>query len=117
MENLNIHISKSVFKNKIVYIGLFVAFVIMLLCYPNEGKFKYDYHKGRPWLYETLTAPIDFPVLKTPAELMAERDEAASKVIPYYTYDSGILNEQLHELSRRESEALLADDIEVVVTE
>lgn len=117
MENLNIHISKSVFKNKIVYIGLFVAFVIMLLCYPNEGKFKYDYHKGRPWLYETLTAPIDFPVLKTPAELMAERDEAASKVIPYYTYDSGILNEQLHELSRRESEALLADDLEVIVTE
>ena len=37
MENLNIHFSKSIFRNKIVYIGLFIAFVVMLLCYPNEG--------------------------------------------------------------------------------
>ncbi len=117
MENLNIHISKSVFKNKIVYIGLSVAFVIMLLCFPNEGKFKYDYHKGRPWLYETLTAPIDFPILKTHAELVEERDQAASKVIPYYNYDAGILNEQLRELSKRSAEVLLNEDIEVVMTD
>ena len=117
MENLNIHISKSIFRNKVVYIGLFIAFVIMLLFYPNEGKFQYEYHKGRPWLYETLTAPIDFPILKTPAELMEERDKAASKVIPYYMYDASILTEQSQMLTKREAEALIPEDVEVVVNE
>ena len=117
MENLNIHISKSIFKNKIVYIGLFIAFVIMMLCFPNEGKFQYDYHKGRPWLYETLIAPIDFPILKTQSELLEEKDKVASKIIPYYVYDAGVLNEQLQQLTHKEAEVMLPEDVEVVVTE
>ncbi len=111
MENTAIHITKSVFKNKTVYISLFIAFVIMMLFFPDEGKFKYDYHKGRPWLYETLTAPIDFPILKTQAELLAERDMAASKVIPYYIYDENVMASQLHELGKQMSVAQLDDSL------
>ncbi len=115
MENTAIHITKTVFKNKIVYVSLFIAFVIMMLFFPNEGKFKYDYHKGRPWLYETLTAPIDFPILKTEAELLAERDLAASKVIPYYIYDAGVLGAQLQELGKDMAVAQLDDSLGYVL--
>lgn len=111
MENNGIHITKTVFKNKIVYISLFIAFVIMMLSFPNEGKFQYDYHKGRPWLYETLTAPIDFPILKTEAELLKEKDLAASKVIPYYIYDVNILSTQLQELTRQLVESNTPDSL------
>ncbi len=96
MENTNIKVTKSIFRNKITYLSLFVAFVVMMLAYPNDGKFKYDYHKGRPWLYETLTAPIDFPLLKTQAEMVRERDDVASKIIPYYIYDEELLGETLY---------------------
>lgn len=54
------------------------AFTGMLML-PAEGKFKYEYQKGRPWLYETLIAPVDFPILKSEQELRAERSMAASK--------------------------------------
>lgn len=115
MENTNIHLTKSILKNKVIYISLSVAFIIMMFFFPNEGKFKYDYHKGRPWLYETLTAPIDFPILKTQAELLKEKDVVASKVIPYYIYDPNVLNEQLQELARRQMSVALPEGMETTL--
>ena len=76
MENTVIKITKRTFKNKIIYISLFLAFVVMMFFFPNEGRFKYDYQKGRPWVYETLVAPIDFPILKSQTELLAEKEAA-----------------------------------------
>ncbi|MEG0891895.1 MAG: HDIG domain-containing protein [Bacteroidales bacterium] len=98
MEGINIHKTRIILRNRVVYISLAVAFVIMLVFFPKEGKFKYEYHKGRPWLYETLISPIDFPILKTQAELLKERDEAASQVVPYYKFNDDILDNQLEEL-------------------
>ena len=48
-------------KNYLIYICFIVLAVLMISLYPKEGKFQYDYQKGRPWVYETLIAPIDFP--------------------------------------------------------
>ena len=87
MEIINTHKTKAILKKRSVYVSLALAFIVMMIFFPNEGKFKYEYHKGRPWMYETLIAPMEFPILKPEAELYAERDEAASKVVPYYVYD------------------------------
>ena len=76
MDIINVNKNKAILKKRSVYVSLALAFLIMVFFFPNEGKFKYEYHKGRPWVYETLIAPIDFPILKTEAELYAERDEA-----------------------------------------
>ena len=38
-------------------------------------------------MYETLIAQLDFPVLKTEAQLLAERSAAASEVVPYFRND------------------------------
>ena len=89
---------KDFLKDPKIYISLLVALVITVLLFPEEGKFKYNYQKGRPWVYETLLSPIDFPVLKTEQELLAEKEEKAQQVIPYFNYDNAVVNTQIKRL-------------------
>lgn len=79
-----------------VYAPLLVLLVILVLIMPRSGKFNYDYKKGAPWMYETLVAQFDFPVLKTNEQLQAEKEQASSAVIPYYRYSDNIVNESIY---------------------
>lgn len=112
MEVINTQKTKALLKKRSVYVSLALAFIVMMFFFPNEGKFKYEYHKGRPWIYETLVAPIDFPILKTEAELYAEKDEAASKVVPYYVYDEAVGQAQLSALARLQVKHSIPLDLE-----
>lgn len=80
---------------------LVLAFVVMMIFYPVDGRFKYRYVKGSPWLYETLESPIDFPLLKTQQELSAERSRMAERFVQYFKTDQDALNKTLTELSTR----------------
>lgn len=42
--------------------------------FPRGGGFKYAFQKGKPWQYETLLAPFDFPIAKTQQEIEQERN-------------------------------------------
>jgi len=112
MEVINTHKTKAILKKRSVYVSLAVAFIVMMLFFPNEGKFKYEYHKGRPWIYETLVAPMDFPILKTEAELFAEKDAAAAKVIPYYIYDPAVGQAGIAALARLQVKHSIPADLE-----
>ena len=81
-----------------IYLSLLIVLVVTVLLFPEEGKFKYNYQKGRPWVYETLLSPIDFPILKTDQELLREKEEKASEVIPYFDYDNTVANLQIRRL-------------------
>jgi len=76
----------SNFQIKKFRILISILFIILLMTFlmPNEGKFRYEYQKGRPWIYETLIAPVDFPILKSGAELREERNKISSSTIPHY---------------------------------
>jgi len=52
------------------------ATLILLLSFPREGKFKYEFQKNKPWLNEDLIAPFDFAILKTESELKVEQENA-----------------------------------------
>ena len=82
-----------------IYVALLITLAITVVFFPEEGKFKYNYQVGRPWVYETLLSPIDFPILKTDQELLAEKEEKASEVIPYFEYDNAVANVQIQRLS------------------
>ena len=69
---------------------LIAIFLLLVFIMPKSPQFNYDYRKGSPWMYETLIAQFDFPVLKTEAQLQAEREKAGSAVIPYYKLDSKV---------------------------
>ena len=70
------------------YLPLIGLFLLLVFIMPRSPKFNYDYRKGSPWMYETLSAQFDFPVLKTESQLLEERDKAGSEMIPYYRQDA-----------------------------
>ncbi len=71
--------------NKIV---LFLAtLVILLALFPREGRFKYEFQRGKPWQHEDLIAPFDFAVLKQQSELKNERKVALAEAYLFFRYD------------------------------
>ncbi len=82
------------------YLPLMALFLILVFIMPRNPKFSYDYRKGSPWMYETLIAQFDFPVLKTDAQLMEEREKAGSYVIPYYKLDQTVSTRSLNDFSK-----------------
>ncbi len=63
-----------------------IAMVIYIL--PREGKFPYEYTKGKPWKHEMLIAPFDFPIYKSQSELRHERDSILANFRPYFKFDT-----------------------------
>lgn len=108
---------KNFLKDPKIYISLLVVLVLTVLLFPEEGKFKYSYQVGRPWVYETLLSPIDFPILKTEQELLQEKEEKASRVIPYFEYDNAVANVQVQKLRSLQSRDSVNDHILYFIVE
>lgn len=83
--------SKSI--NRILLFAAAVALVIYI--FPRQGKFMFEYAKGKPWRHSTLIAPFDFPIYKTQAELKTEREQALSNFRPYFSFQSQQAEEQI----------------------
>ena len=86
-----------------VYFPLIVLFALLVFIMPKAPNFSYDYQKGSPWMYETLTAQFDFPVLKTQAQMQQEIEKAWQSVIPYYRVNKSV--------SRQAEKNLLSADL------
>lgn len=71
---------------------LFIAttFLIVYL-FPKSGRFKYNFEKGKPWQSETLYAPFNFAIQKTPTELNKEKEEIESNAVKYFSIDTKVL--------------------------
>lgn len=83
----------NLYKNQsLVYKGFLFILTTALVVYlfPKGGKFKYDFHKGKLWQYETLYAPFDFAIHKTDEEIKQNKDEIESNHPDYFKYDVGI---------------------------
>jgi len=61
--------------------------VIIVMLLPKEGKFKYEYQKGRPWSHEDLVAPFNFAIEKPKAELDAETKQISDNAKTYLMLD------------------------------
>lgn len=81
------------------YLPLIALFVLLVFIMPKSPKFNYDYRKGSPWMYETLIAQFDFPILKTDAQLQAEREKAGLNAIPYFRVDGKASSGSMSEVS------------------
>lgn len=87
-------------KHVVHLLLFFTSIVIVLLIFPLEGKFRYEFRKGKPWLHETLIAPWDFPVRKSEAELKRERDSILFNFAPYFTFDSAVTSYNIAEFTK-----------------
>ena len=102
-------------KHKNIFnIGLFVLTILIIVyLLPREGKFKYEFQKGKPWMHETLIAPFDFPVYKKQQQVDAEKDSILENLKPYFKYDSTVFRMQMDVFERtykRNVESFLSKD-------
>ena len=87
---------------KEIYIISLFAFttLIILILFPGEGRFRFEFQKGTPWMHDELIAPFDFPIYKFDEEVAAERDSILQEFKPYFLIDPQISAQQLANLER-----------------
>ena len=66
-----------------ILLFLFVVGVVVYLL-PRACSFQYEIQAGKPWQYETLLAPYDFPIQKTADELEEERTRLKANIPRYF---------------------------------
>lgn len=77
-----------------ILLFVFTAFIILLLL-PAEGKFKYEYQKGKPWKHDNLVAPYSFPINKTSEELESETRLVQNATKLYFRFDTTVAGSQI----------------------
>ena len=87
-------------KNYNVHPAIYFIVAALLLSYffPREGKFKYQFYEGKPWRYGLLTAPSNFPIYKSDAQVKAEQDSALKRFQPYYRVNPMVETTQIDKL-------------------
>jgi cyclic-di-AMP phosphodiesterase PgpH len=78
--------NKAIWLNLIFLLGI----AVIVYLFPREGKFKYEFQKGSPWMHEVLVAPFDFPIYKTEARLQVEKDTLLKDFQPYFQLDTSV---------------------------
>ena len=88
-------------KKYLYHLILFaVSIIIVVVISPREGKFRYEFQKGKPWMSSSLIAPWDFPVQKPDNLIAAERDSILKYFSPYFKLDNEIEKNKIIELDK-----------------
>ncbi|MBN2667452.1 MAG: HDIG domain-containing protein [Bacteroidales bacterium] len=88
-------------KKYLYHLFLFIASIIIVVAIsPREGKFRYEFQKGKPWLSSSLIAPWDFAVEKPAEVIAAERDSILKNFAPYFKLDPGIEKNRIADLDK-----------------
>jgi cyclic-di-AMP phosphodiesterase PgpH len=85
-------------KKYLYHLILFIASIFIVVAIsPREGKFRYEFQKGKPWLSSSLIAPWDFAILKPDYIIDHERDSILKNSSPYFKLDPEVEKEQIRE--------------------
>lgn len=89
MSKISSFLTKLAHSYQVVFrVLLFLAVVIVIVWQmPRTLKFKYEYQKMRPWQYESLYAPFNFPIYKSNEQLEIEEENSLKDFYPIYVYD------------------------------
>ncbi len=93
MKRFFLFFSKNLKKIRIISLFVLTTIIILLL-FPREGRFGYEFQKGAPWMHEELIAPFNFPIYKYDEEVAAEQDSILREFKPYFIIDREIGNLQ-----------------------
>jgi len=99
-----------------VYLALiFVATSAALyFAMPQEGRFRYEFRKGRPWMHETLIAPFNFAIVKSDKVIAQERDSLLNTLIPYFSYNDLVSRKQMTALSLKIEDIFRKETTEIL---
>jgi len=77
---------------------LLISIAVLVMVFPKERKFKYEFQKGKPWLHTDLIAPFNFAINKTKDEIEQERVQILEGINPYFTYDKEVTEQKKKDL-------------------
>lgn len=97
---MKLHISKDIIEH-LIKVGVFVCLVVVLVQVHSvrSNGFRYHYSEGRPWAYEELQAPFDFPIYKTESEVEQSRNEALESYYPCFRLQAVDINAVIDSIS------------------
>src|SRR5690349_4949312 len=77
------------------YVIILGAVLLIVAALPYDTQFNFEIHKGKPWPYESLIAPSDFPIYKSDLELTQEKIEATKNVHPVFVMDTAVATQKM----------------------
>ena len=77
-----------------------ITVVLLVLIFPKEGRFKYEFRKGKPWMHQDLIAPFDFAVLKSADEVGEEEEAVLKQLKPYFRNDLELVKNKRSKLQQ-----------------
>mgnify|MGYP006421725985 FL=1 len=85
----------SVYKNQalIFKVLLFLSTVFLIVYFfPKGSQFKYNIVKNKPWQYNNLYAPFDYPIYKLDNELKQEKANIIKNTFPIFNFDQDVID-------------------------
>lgn len=84
--------------NLLEKVTLFIIVIwLLILVFPREGKFKYEYQRGKPWQHGDLIGQVDFAILKPAEEFKQEQQKALEALRPHFTRNNSIADSQIND--------------------
>jgi len=74
--------------------------IIIVVLLPAEGKFKYEYQKGKPWKHDNLVAPYSYSIKKSKEELDAETAAVRKDEKLYFRVDTVVVQDKINEFRK-----------------
>ena len=89
MSKISLYLLKISHSYQAIFRVLFFLAAIFVVVWqmPRTVKFKYEYQKMRPWQYESLYAPFNFPIYKTAEQLKNEEELMLKDFYPIFVFD------------------------------
>jgi len=89
MKSLKNFIRNNIQNFYIAFLFIFSIFLIVLM-FPMQGKFKYEFQRGKPWRHSDFIAPFDFAILKSEQEVRKEKEAVLKDFKPFFKIDESI---------------------------
>ncbi len=99
MKRLYSFLKRNLKEIYIIFLFALTTLIILLL-FPGEGRFRFEFQKGAPWMHDELIATFDFPIYKFEEEVTTERDSILREFKPYFVMDPEIALQQLDRLDK-----------------
>ncbi|MDR1652697.1 MAG: HDIG domain-containing protein [Prevotellaceae bacterium] len=81
---------------KVLIFAVLAAAVIQL--FPRTDKLNFHFEEGKPWSYDIITAPFDFPVFKSEKDIANEKYRLLHDFVPYFSFDTATSQLQIRKI-------------------
>ncbi len=82
-------------KRMLQFLFFIAAVALITYFFPREKKFNYSFQEGRPWKYDLLTAPFNFPIYKDDAVFKHELDSIERNFRPAFVQNDEVARQAI----------------------